>query len=218
MTSYVDLGYDSYLRKLPIEERQTYSALDFDSLLEDQAINTQNIQSRFLGKDALYDSQGNKIVDLVGLVGDQAFKYGSIRGAGSAVSTTGDLNFHSVTGVALTLTMDREGQVLVMLATAAVISGDGADTTERQAVVGVAIDEGTPTETWLQPYIYVMGSRLATTGAPTLYMGDQWMSHYVHALTPGKHEISVWFGTSNAAYTAYVYRTFTRLTYIKLGT
>lgn len=208
--SYEEAGYDKFLTRYVLN-KTFYSALNFDSMVEDEGISTSNILMQIKnGQIDIQDKKGNSVLDKFGLVSTTQFQFGTVSGAGSQ-GVSGSTDYFFVTGLNLEFTLDRASQVMFFLQTSGYATGNYSDGAVRQLSVAVYLDNTTV----LTPTIGVMGARF---GDPvSVYSGEVWGLHYLQTLDAGTHTAAVIFGTTNASYQAVIFRNLTRLTYLRLG-
>lgn len=162
------------------------------------------------GKITIKDDDGSTVIDSYGIVSGTTFVFDSVVGSGTQ-TTTGDTNYHKMTGITLTFTLARATQVLILLNATGYISGDWDDDTARTCAASVYVDD----QTVIDEYVDIAGHRY---GDPTATLqGETVTLHTIQELSSGEHTIDGIFGTSTAAYTAGIFRGSTRLSYLVLG-
>jgi len=213
--SYIDLGYDAFLQRLPLPSRREYSALEFDSLIEQEGVDTSNILKNFYAGDTkIYDKNGNLVIDKYGLVSENQFKFGTVTGTGQQSTATEAPSYDTVNGLNISFTLERAAQVLFLVDVQGAVNATKSDVDDHECWTFLYLDGITVVGSVMELYGFEYGEIPPPGG---VMYGQAASFHSVETLDSGVHTVQLYFATTQDIYVATMFRHSCRITYMVLG-
>lgn len=176
------------------------------------------------GKITIQDALGSTVLDSVGLVSENSFTFDSVEGSSSGSPISDNVGtFVDVTGLTLDFNLARTAHVLFLFQAGGFLAKDIDDPTSVSGQIGLILDD-VEVGTTLQ----VEGFRhVAEWGADAQRGSDDMVwnqgfpqivsAHYADSIASGDHTVKLQFRTSTDGYTFYVWKQYSRLSYLILG-
>lgn len=209
--TYEDAGYNKYLTRYVVD-KTFYSALDFDSMVEDEGISTSSVLMQIKdGKIVVEDKDGNNILDNFGVVSTNTFQFGTVTGSGSQATSNVTPTYSYITGLRLQLTLERQARVLFMVDVQGVTTGQWDDANHGECWILLYLDNTTV----LGSVLEVMGFRFGDPSSS--WHGQAASSHTIQTLDAGTHQLDLLFSNSDSGFSSTVFRDSCRISYLVLG-